>query len=146
MIRKTVLLVEDDENDRELTLRAFERHQLGDLALAADGQAALDFLLAPGPEGELRPLPALVLLDLNLPRVHGLDVLRRLREAERTRLLPVVVLTSSIDDQDVLRSYTHGANSYVRKPVSFTEFMEASRQLGSYWLALNRSPPEALPG
>jgi CheY-like chemotaxis protein len=142
--RKVVLLVEDNPDDRDLTLRAFERHQFGNVVdTVADGQAALDYLLAPGPEGALRPLPEIVLLDLKLPRVDGLEVLRRIRAEERTRLLPVIVLTSSAEEQDLVQSYSLGANSYVRKPVSFTEFMEASRQLGMYWLVLNRQPPRS---
>lgn len=141
MERKVVLLVEDNADDRDLTLRAFERHDLGTVVdVAADGQQALDYLLGPGPGGEPRPLPELVLLDLKLPRVDGLEVLRRLRGEPRTRLLPVVVLTSSSEEQDLVQSYALGANSYVRKPVSFTDFLEASRQLGLYWLVLNRTP------
>jgi two-component system response regulator len=140
--RKVVLLVEDNPDDRELALRAFERHELdADLEVMDDGQAALDYLLSPGPGGELRPLPRLVLLDLKLPKVDGLEVLRRLRADPRTRLLPVVMLTSSAEEQDLVRSYSLGANSYVRKPVSFTEFVEAARELGLYWLVLNRPAP-----
>jgi two-component system, response regulator len=140
--RKAVLLVEDNPDDRDLTLRAFERHQFGNVVdTVDDGQAALEYLLAPGQDGALRALPEIVLLDLKLPKVDGLEVLRRIRAAERTRLLPVVVLTSSAEEQDLVQSYSFGANSYVRKPVSFTEFMEASRQLGMYWLVLNRAPP-----
>ena len=139
--RKVVLLVEDNADDRDLTLRAFQRHDFGVAVEAVgDGQAALDYLLAPGPDGRLRALPELVLLDLKLPRLDGLEVLRRIRGDERTRLLPVVVLTSSAEEQDLVRSYSLGANSYVRKPVSFTEFLDASRQLGVYWLVLNRTP------
>jgi two-component system response regulator len=144
MDRKVVLLVEDNPDDRDLTLRAFERHRFGNaLVVAEDGQAALDYLLGPGPDGALRPLPELVLLDLKLPRVDGLEVLRRLRATERTRLLPVVVLTSSAEEQDLVQSYALGANSYVRKPVSFTDFVEASRHLGMYWLVLNQPPPRS---
>jgi CheY-like chemotaxis protein len=140
--RGVVLLVEDNPDDRDLTLRAFERHQFGHaVETVSDGQAALDYLLAPGPGGALRPLPHIVLLDLKLPRVDGLEVLRRIRAEERTRLLPVIILTSSAEEQDLVQSYSLGANSYVRKPVSFTEFIEASKQLGAYWLLLNRSPP-----
>jgi CheY-like chemotaxis protein len=142
MDRKVVLLVEDNPDDRDLTLRAFERHRFGnEVVVADDGQAALDYLLAPGADGQPRPLPELVLLDLKLPRVDGLEVLRRIRAEERTRLLPVVVLTSSAEESDLVKSYALGANSYVQKPVSFTDFLDASRQLGMYWLVLNRSPP-----
>lgn len=142
MDRKVVLLVEDNPDDRDLTLRAFERHRFGnEVVVAEDGQAALDYLLAPADGGRPRPLPELVLLDLKLPKVDGLEVLRRIRAEERTRLLPVVVLTSSAEESDLVRSYALGANSYVQKPVSFTDFVDASRHLGMYWLVLNRSPP-----
>ena len=140
---KVVLLVEDNPDDRDLTLRAFAQHDLGNtVALAADGQQALDYLFEAGPDGALRPLPELMLLDLNLPLVSGLEVLRRVRERARSRFLPVVVLTSSAEERDLVESYALGANSYVRKPVSFTEFLKASHQLGTYWLELNRTPPE----
>jgi two-component system, response regulator len=139
---KAVLLVEDNPDDRDLTMRAFERHGLAaQVAIAEDGEAALEYLLEQGPDGTLRPLPEVVLLDLKLPRIDGLEVLRRIRAAERTRLLPVVMLTSSAEEQDLVQSYALGANSYVRKPVSFTEFIEAARQLGVYWLELNRPAP-----
>jgi two-component system response regulator len=142
--RRVVLLVEDNLDDRDLTLRAFARHKFGNaVETVSDGQAALDYLYAPGPDGELRPVPEVVLLDLKLPKIDGLEVLRRIRASERTRMLPVVVLTSSAEEQDLVQSYSLGANSYVRKPVSFTEFMEASRQLGMYWLVLNQPPPRA---
>ncbi len=138
--RKFVLLVEANADDRDLTLRAFSRNNFGNaVEVARDGQEAIDYLLHPGPDGALRALPEVVLLDLKLPKVDGLEVLRRIREDERTRLLPVVVLTSSGEEQDLVESYRLGANSYVRKPVSFTEFMDASRQLGMYWLVLNRA-------
>ncbi len=144
--RKVMLLVEDNADDRDLTLRAFTKHNFGNtVELAEDGQQALDYLFGEGPDGSPRPLPELVLLDLNLPRVNGLEVLRRIRASERTRTLPVVVLTSSAEEQDLVQSYALGANSYVRKPVSFTEFMSASHQLGMYWLVLNRAPPPERP-
>src|SRR5690242_3848475 len=139
---KGVLLVEDNPDDRDLTLRAFERHgHAGTVAVVEDGEAALDYLHTPGPDGELRPMPEVVLLDLKLPRIDGLEVLRRIRATARTRLLPVVMLTSSAEEQDLVQSYALGANSYVRKPVSFVEFIEAARQLGVYWLELNRPAP-----
>jgi two-component system, response regulator len=142
-----ILLADDNPDDRDLAMRAFERHDLArQVDLVADGQQALDYLLADGPDGRLRPLPRLVLLDLNLPKVGGLEVLRRIRAAERTRLVPVVVLSSSGEHRDILESYALGANSYVRKPVSFTDFVEASRQLGTYWLSLNQAPPEGSHG
>jgi two-component system response regulator len=141
-VGRVVLLVEDNPDDRDLTIRAFARHQFANaVETVSDGQAALDYLHASGPDGALRPLPEIVLLDLKLPKVDGLEVLRRIRASERTRVLPVVVLTSSAEEQDLVQSYALGANSYVRKPVSFTEFIEASRQLGMYWLVLNRPPP-----
>jgi two-component system response regulator len=147
MPRKVVLLVEDNADDRDLTLRAFERNRLDvSVDVAADGEEALAYLLGRDRDGPPRPLPAVVLLDLNLPGVDGLEVLRRMRAAERTRRLPVVVLTSSGEDRDLVQSYDLGANSYVRKPVSFTDFMEASRQLGVYWLVLNEAPPEVARG
>jgi two-component system response regulator len=108
-----------------------------------DGVEALDYLLGPEAGTLARPAPALVLLDLKLPKVDGLEVLSRIRQDERTRLLPVVVLTSSNEEQDVLRSYGSGANSYIRKPVDFAQFTEAVRTLGLYWLVLNESPPRA---
>src|ERR671930_910315 len=113
--RRSVLLVEDNPDDRDLTLRAFQRHGHADAVdVAADGQAALDYLHEPGPDGRLRALPDVVLLDLKLPKVDGLEVLRRIRASERTRFLPVVMLTSSAEEQDLLQSYSLGANSYVR--------------------------------
>ena len=139
-----ILLVEDNPDDEELTRRAFQQSNVGtELVVARDGAAALDFLLPDNPPTGTEPkaLPALVLLDLNLPKVSGLDVLRRMRAEPRTKLLPIVVLTSSKAEQDIVNSYGLGANSYVRKPVDFDEFAEAVRQLGVYWLALNEPPP-----
>jgi two-component system response regulator len=130
-----ILLVEDSEDDIELTLRALRRNGISRVEVARDGAAALDYL-----EGE-RALPAVVLLDLNLPKLSGLEVLERLRARPRTRLLPVVVLTSSRDEGDLVRSYALGANSYVRKPVDYDAFLEAARQLGQYWLLVNEAPP-----
>jgi len=137
---KTIVLVEDNPDDVELTLRAFERSNIAnEVRVVRDGASALDLLLARGEhEGRDRADdPQLVLLDLKLPRVSGLEVLRALRRDERTALLPVVVLTSSQEERDVVESYRLGANSYVRKPVDFVEFVEATRQLGLYWLVLN---------
>jgi two-component system, response regulator len=142
---KTILLVEDNEDDVELTLRAFEKSKVAsEIVVVRDGEAALEHLAvggrgAPG----VAALPALVLLDLKLPKIDGLGVLRALRADERTRLLPVIVLTSSREESDILSSYGLGANSFVRKPVDFARFVEATRQLGLYWLVLNEPPPQA---
>jgi two-component system response regulator len=145
MIRsRIILLVEDNPNDTHLTLRAFERSAvLHEIVVARDGQEALDYLFASGSFADRDPqlMPDVVLLDLKLPRVDGLAVLRRIRTDERTRQLPVVVLTSSNEETDVIRSYELGANSFVQKPVDFTEFMNAAQQLGLYWLALNEPAP-----
>lgn len=140
MIKRPILLVEDNPSDIKLTQRAFANSKIAnELVVAEDGQAALDYLFGEG-SGEL---PAVVLLDLKLPRVEGLEVLRRIRGDKRTRLLPVVVLTTSKEEQDMVQSYELGANSYVRKPVSFVEFSAAVAKLGVYWLALNEVPPAA---
>lgn len=134
MNRRTILLVEDNEDDVELTLRAFRKNQIhNEIHVARDGAEALEALA----EGDL---PAVVLLDLKLPKIDGLEVLRRIRAAERTRLLPVVILTSSREESDVVSGYQLGCNSYVRKPVDFGDFLEATRQLGLYWLLLNELP------
>lgn len=140
---KTILLVEDNADDVELTMRAFERNNIANhVVVASDGEEALDYVFATGKHAGRDPndLPTLVLLDLMLPKVMGLEVLKRLRADERTRRLPVVVLTSSNEERDVLSSYDLGANSFVRKPVDFKQFMEAARQLGLYWLVLNEQP------
>jgi two-component system response regulator len=144
MNRELILLVEDRPDDVELTLRAFARSNVAnEIVVARDGEEAIDYLFAMGTHAGRDPnlMPSVVLLDLKLPKVDGLEVLRRMRNDERTRRLPVVVLTSSNEEQDVARSYDLGANSYVRKPVDFAEFIEAARQLGLYWLLLNE-PPE----
>lgn len=139
-MNKVVLLVEDNPSDEKLMLRAFGKWNLvNEIAVARDGVEALDYLQ--GADCEERPLPALVLLDLKLPRIDGLEVLRRIRAHERTRLLPVVILTSSVEDEDLIRSYSLGANAYVRKPVNFADFVEAARTLGLFWLMLNEPPP-----
>jgi CheY-like chemotaxis protein len=137
MTNRPILLVEDNPSDIKLTQRAFAKGNIANqLIVAEDGQEALDYLLNDG-----RELPAVVLLDLKLPRIDGLEVLKRIRAHERTRLLPVVVVTTSRQEQDVIESYSLGANSYVRKPVGFAEFSAAVAQLGVYWLALNEIPP-----
>jgi two-component system response regulator len=141
---KVILLVEDNPDDEALTLRAFERSNImNQVVVVHDGVEALDYLFARGTFADRDParLPELVLLDLKLPRVDGLEVLRQLRADARTRLLPVVVLTSSDEERDIIESYSLGANSYIRKPVDFTQFTEAVRQLGLYWLVLNVNPP-----
>jgi len=138
---KSILLVEDNPKDEALTLRALQQHNLqSTVVVMRDGVEALDYLL--GPDGiAVEPLPRLVLLDLKLPKVNGLEVLRRLRGHERTRLLPVVILTSSAEERDIIEGYRLGTNSYVRKPVDFAEFSDAVRHLGLYWLVLNTAPP-----
>ncbi len=139
-----VLLVEDNADDEELMRLAFESGNIMNrLVVVRDGVEALDFLFRTGPHSERDSdfWPQLVLLDLKLPKVSGLDVLRRIRSDERTRTLPVVVLTSSKQDEDVVRSYELGANAYVRKPVEFGEFLEAAKQLGMFWLMINQPPP-----
>jgi len=141
---RVILLVEDDPKDEELTLRAFKKSNiLNPVVVARDGVAALDYLFARGDHTNRDPaaMPQVIFLDLKLPKVDGLDVLRTLRADERTKLLPVVVLTSSNEEQDLIRSYSLGANSYVRKPVDFAQFLEAARQLGLYWLVLNETAP-----
>ena len=142
---KVILLVEDNPDDVALTMRAFKRcHLANPIAVVRDGVEALDFLFARSDyQGRAsQPLPTLVILDLKLPRLDGLGVLKAIRAAEHMRFLPVVILTSSKEEQDLVSGYTLGANSYVRKPVDFTEFMEAARVLGIYWLMLNELPPE----
>lgn len=140
MTHRPILLVEDNPSDIKLTRRAFEKSNLANaLLVAEDGQAALDILFGDG----RCELPAVVLLDLKLPKVEGLEVLRRIRSDPRTQLLPVVVLTTSKEEQDMVRSYQLGANSYIRKPVSFAEFSSAVARLGIYWLALNEVLPAA---
>jgi two-component system response regulator len=141
MSGKTILLVEDNPDDVALTLRAFKKNNIAnDVVVARDGVEALDILLSPDAGGSSEA-PSLVLLDLKLPRVDGLEVLRRIRADERTRLLPVVILTSSREEQDLVSGYALGANSYIRKPVDFDQFVEAVRQLGLYWLVLNEAAP-----
>jgi two-component system response regulator len=144
---KVILLVEDNPDDVDLTLAAFRKAQIANqVVLAKDGVEALDYLFGTGAYSATRPAPPqVVLLDLKLPKVDGLEVLQRIRTDPRTRLFPVVILTSSRQEQDLIRSYELGANSYVQKPVDFEQFMDAARQLGLYWLILNLSPPSGVP-
>ena len=139
-----ILLVEDNPDDEALTLRALKKNNIrNDVVVARDGAEALDYLFGTGQyaERDTAVLPQVVLLDLKLPKVEGLEVLRRVRADKRTRLLPVVILTSSNEEQDRIDGYGLGANSYVRKPVDFSQFVDAARQLGLYWLVLNEAPP-----
>lgn len=141
---RVILLVEDNPDDVELTLRAFERSKItNEVVVARDGEAALDYIFCRGAFVNREPhlMPEVVLLDLKLPKVDGLGVLRALRGNEQTRLLPVVVLTSSNEENDIISSYHLGANSFVRKPVDFAQFVEAARNLGLYWLVLNEPFP-----
>jgi len=149
MNSKIILLVEDNPSDVELTQRALERsHIVNELVIAQDGQEALDYVFGGGAYAgrDVTQLPALVLLDLKLPRVDGLQVLRRIRADERTRRLPVVILTTSREEQDVAHSYDLGANSYIRKPVDFAQFAQAVQHLGLYWLVMNEPPPPKVRG
>ena len=144
MTGEIILLVEDNPDDEALTIRALKRNNItNDVVVARDGVEALDYLFATGSHAgrDVNDLPKLVLLDLKLPRADGLEVLSRIRADGRTKRLPVVVLTSSKEDQDLIDSYDLGANSYIQKPVDFTRFTEAVRQLGLYWLLLNEPPP-----
>lgn len=139
-----ILLVEDNPDDVDLTLRAFAKSKIAnEVVVVRDGEEALDYLFATRAYAARDPamIPEVVLLDLKLPKVDGLEVLRRIRADARTRRLPVVVLTSSKEERDIVSSYDHGANSFVRKPVDFAEFLEAARQLGLYWLVVNEPPP-----
>ena len=144
MSERVIVLVEDNENDEELTLRAFRKSKIMNrVVVLRDGVDALDYFFTRGAHATRSPdeIAQVVLLDLKLPKIDGLDVLRALRADERTRLIPIVVLTSSAEDQDMVRSYGLGANSYVRKPVDFTQFVDAVRQLGLYWLVINQAAP-----
>ena len=135
MITRSILLIEDNPDDVALTLRALKKNNiLNQVTVAADGAEALEILAAEG------PLPGLILLDLKLPKVDGLEVLRRIRAGDRTEIIPVVVLTSSKLDEDIIASYRNGANAYVRKPVKFADFVEAISTLGVFWLLLNEAP------
>jgi two-component system response regulator len=144
MVERPILLVEDRPDDVELTLRALKKNQIAnEVVVARDGAEALDYLFGTGKHAgrDLSKTPALILLDLKLPKIDGLEVLRRIREDARTKVLPVVILTSSKEEQDLVKGYALGANSYIRKPVDFSQFTEAIRQLGLYWLVLNEAPP-----
>jgi len=141
---KLILLVEDNPDDQALTLRALKKNNIRNrVVIRQDGAEALDFLLCQGADAGRDPhdMPQVILLDLKLPKIDGLEVLRRIRADERTRLLPVVILTSSREEQDMIKGYGYGANSYIRKPVDFNQFVEAVNQLGLYWLVLNEPPP-----
>jgi len=141
---KIILLVEDNADDEALTLRALKKNNIrNEVVVARDGTEALDYFFATGAYvgRDLGFMPAVTLLDLKLPKVDGLEVLRRLRANDRTKLLPVVILTSSKEEQDILTGYSLGANSYIRKPVDFGQFTEAIRELGLFWLVLNEPPP-----
>ena len=141
---KVILLVEDNPDDEALAIRALKRHHIGnEIVVAHDGVEALDYLFCTGiyADRDIANKPSVVLLDLKLPRIDGLEVLRRLREDPRTKFLPVVVLTTSSEEGDVLNSYSLGCNSYICKPVDFVQFSEAIRQLGMYWLLMNEPPP-----
>ncbi|MEH1795304.1 MULTISPECIES: response regulator [unclassified Nostoc] len=139
-----ILLVEDNPDDEALTLRALKKNNImNEVVVARDGVEALDFLFGKGvyADRDMSVMPNLILLDLKLPKMDGLEVLRQLRTEDKTKILPVVILTSSKEEQDLINGYSLGANSYVRKPVDFSQFSEAVRQLGLYWFVLNESPP-----
>ena len=142
--KNILLLVEDNPDDEELTLLAFEQSQISNkVVVAHDGVEALEYLFGTGmyAERDVSDMPALILLDLQLPRINGLEVLQRLRSDKRTKLLPVVILTTSNEQQDLINSYNVGCNSYLRKPVDYNQFVTAVQQLGMYWLLLNEPPP-----
>jgi two-component system, response regulator len=142
MTNRTILLIEDNPDDEALTLRAFKKSGISnEVVVMRDGAEALAYLFPRDEDGDGVPPPALILLDLNLPKVGGLEVLRRMRSDERTKMIPVVVLTSSKLEEDILVSYRNGANAYVRKPVKFADFTEAVRALGVFWLLLNEPAP-----
>lgn len=141
---KVILLVEDNTDDETLAIRALKKNNiLNEVVVARDGAEALDYLFGTGVHAgrDLTPPPQVVLLDLKLPKISGLEVLKRIREDQRTRFQPVVILTSSKEEQDLIGSYSLGVNSYIRKPVDFSQFAEAVRQIGLYWLVINEAPP-----
>ena len=144
MDKKIIMLVEDNPDDEALTLRAFKKNNiLNEVVVARDGAEALDYLFATGSYAgrDTSVMPQVILLDLKLPKVDGLEVLKHIRAGERTKLIPVVILTSSKEEQDIIKGYDLGANSYLRKPVDFRQFTEAIRQVGLYWLILNEPAP-----
>ncbi|MBW4639860.1 MAG: response regulator [Gloeocapsa sp. UFS-A4-WI-NPMV-4B04] len=143
MTKKIILLVEDNRDDEELTLMAFEQSEImNEVAVVRDGAEALDYLFKTGKytNRALSEMPAVILLDLKLPKISGLEVLKRIRADTQTQFVPVVILTTSKEQEDIINSYKLGCNSYIRKPVNFTEFIEAARKLGLYWLCLNEVP------
>ncbi len=142
---KTILLIEDNADDEVLTIRALRKNKVAnEIAVARDGSEALNYLFGTGkdPNEKIKPLPALIILDLKLPKIDGLAVLKQIRSEERTKLIPVVVLTSSNEEKDVISSYDLGANSFIRKPVDFVKFIEVASQIGLYWLMLNELPSD----
>lgn len=144
MKEKSILLIEDNPDDEALAMRALRKNNiLNEVVVARDGAEALDYLFGTGTYAgrDMGIMPSVILLDLKLPKIDGLEVLRRLRADECTKLIPVVILTSSREDEDLIKGYKYGANSYIRKPVNFAEFVEAVGKLGVYWLLLNESPP-----
>ncbi len=144
MNEKVILLVEDNPDDVDLTLRAFKKNSIRNkVIVAGDGLEALDYLFGRGKYAgrDVKELPVVILLDLKLPKLDGMEVLKKIRQDENTRLLPVVIMTSSAEEHDVIDCYNHGANSYIRKPVKFEQFIEAVKTLGLYWLLFNEPPP-----
>jgi len=145
MDQTTILLIEDNPDDVELTLHAFQKnHMANDVVVATDGAEGLDYLFGTGKYAgrDAEVPPALILLDLQLPKIGGLEVLRKVREDERTKRIPVVIMTTSDEEEDIVNGYNGGANSYLRKPVDFTEFMNSVKQLEMYWMVLNTPPPK----
>ena len=145
MDQTTILLIEDNPDDVELTLHAFQKNNMAnDVVVASDGAEGLDYLFGTGKyaDRDAEQPPALILLDLQLPKIGGLEVLRKVREDERTKRIPVVIMTTSDEEEDIVNGYNGGANSYLRKPVDFTEFMNSVKQLEMYWMVLNTPPPK----